>query len=95
MRGESSCAVCCCSLCQHPECWRASLQQVREAVWRRNGVKPPESNRSSVDMGSLYLREKQSDSSEGTDRTPGGLYESSVFGRNKILLSVVYSGILL
>lgn len=39
MRSET-CGICCGGLCQHPECWRSSIQQVREAVWRRNGVTP-------------------------------------------------------
>lgn len=34
MRSESSCSA----LCQHPECWRANLQRVKDAVRLRNGI---------------------------------------------------------
>ena len=60
MRSESPCRVSCNGLCQHPECWRSNLQQVREAVWRRNGVEPQETSRgSSVKMDAIYLRKEQ------------------------------------
>ena len=28
----------CGTLCQHPECWRADLKRVKEAVRARNGI---------------------------------------------------------
>ena len=31
--------VCNTALCQHPECWKASVQKVKEAVRLRNGIK--------------------------------------------------------
>lgn len=34
MKGEAACGT----LCQHPECWRADLRRVREAVRARNGI---------------------------------------------------------
>ena len=34
MRSERSCGA----LCQHPECWRANLQRVKDAVRLRNGI---------------------------------------------------------
>lgn len=34
MKSESSCGA----LCQHPECWRANLQRVKDAVRQRNGL---------------------------------------------------------
>ena len=34
MKSESSCGA----LCQHPECWRANLQKVKDAVRLRNGI---------------------------------------------------------
>lgn len=34
MKNESSCGT----LCQHPECWRANLQRVKDAVRLRNGI---------------------------------------------------------
>ena len=60
MRAESPCHVCCSSLCQHPECCRSSLQQVREAVWRRNGVQSHgSSSSSSVKMEEIFSRKEQ------------------------------------
>lgn len=38
MKNESSCG----SLCQHPECWRANLQRVKDAVRLRNGIQSNE-----------------------------------------------------
>lgn len=34
MKSESSCGA----LCQHPECWRANLRRVKDAVKLRNGI---------------------------------------------------------
>ncbi|KAL9989647.1 hypothetical protein ACROYT_G004215 [Oculina patagonica] len=39
MKSESSCGA----LCQHPECWRANLQRVKDAVRLRNGIHSSES----------------------------------------------------
>lgn len=63
MRGQSACAVCCGGLCQHPECWRSNIQQVREAVWRRNGVKPHGESHESD--GSCLQKEQHIDSRYG------------------------------
>ena len=47
MKSESSCG----SLCQHPECWRANLQRVKDAVRLRNGIHSDETVERGKEMG--------------------------------------------
>lgn len=39
MKSESSCGA----LCQHPACWKANLQRVKDSVRLRNGIHSHES----------------------------------------------------
>ena len=59
MKNGSSCG----SLCQHPECWRANLQRVKDAVRLRNGVHSNESVEEK-DCDTLAKSRRKSDEGE-------------------------------
>jgi len=58
MKSESSCG----SICQHPECWRANLQRVKDAVRLRNGI---HSNETVVEKDFDTLAKSRRKSDEG------------------------------
>lgn len=59
MKSESSCG----SLCQHPECWRANLQRVKDAVRLRNGIHSDETVEEK-DFDTLAKSRRKSDEGE-------------------------------
>lgn len=64
---ELSGGVCNASLCQHPECWKASVQKVKEAVRMRNGIKFKTSATANSGFSDVLLRKKRDiESSDGT-----------------------------
>ena len=73
MRSESSCGA----FCQHPECWRANLQRVKDAVRQRNGIY----SRESVEEKDLdTLAKSRRDSDEGKQVRTLRLNESIKLG---------------
>ena len=62
MKSETSCGV----LCQHPECWRANLRRVKEAVRARNGIKSTEDEEGKV-SGSVIERRKDLEDGKSCD----------------------------
>ena len=51
--------VCNATLCQHPECWKASVQKVKEAVRMRNGIKYETSSAAQTGFSDIRLRKKR------------------------------------